>query len=113
VRDAAGPVYERHAELTLQRLGEHDVAQLVKAHRQAPFGPHADDLARVLYFLRARDTVGKYVIVAVSNGWRLAKVTGQRTEGSIELEPEVYPSVEEAEHAAFTSRLHEIGLLPA
>lgn len=113
MRDAAGPVYERHAALTLQHLAEYDVARLIEAHRHAPFGPHADHLARVLYFMRARETVGKYVIVAVPGGagWQLAKVTGVRSEGSIDIEPEVYGSVEEAEHAAFKARLREIGLL--
>lgn len=113
MRDAAGPVYERHTALTLQHLAENDVARLIEDHRHAPFGPHADDLARVLYFLRARETVGKHVIVAVTGGtgWQLAKVTGLRAEGSLAVESEVYQSVEDAEHAAFISRLREIGLL--
>jgi hypothetical protein len=70
-------------------------------------------VARVLSFLRAQETIGKYVIVAIpgEGGWRLAKVTGRREEGSIEPEPEVFHSVEDAEHAAFTARLREVGLL--
>ncbi len=113
LRDAAAPVYELFAQTTLRRLGRADLAWLIETHRQNPFGPHPDELARVLNVFRAADTEGKYVIVRLADeeGWRLAKVTGQRDEGAVAIEDVVYGSVDEAEHAAFVSRLRELGLL--
>lgn len=113
LRDAAAPVYEHFVQTTLRRLGAADLAWLIETHRQNPFGPHPDELARVLNVFRAVETEGKYVIVRLPDeeGWRLAKVTGRRDQGSIAIEDVVYSSVGEAEHAAFVSRLVESGLL--
>jgi hypothetical protein len=115
LRDAAASVYEHFMQTTLRRLGTTDLAGLMETHRQNPFGPHPDELARVLNVFRAAETEGKYVIVRLpdEDGWRLAKVTGRRAEGSVALEDGVYGSVDEAEHAAFVSRLRESGLLDA
>jgi hypothetical protein len=113
LRDAAAPVYERFMLTTLRRLGTADLARLVQTHRQNPFGPHPDELARVLNVFRAAETEGKYVIVRLrgEDGWRLAKVTGRRRDGSVSIEDVVYGSVEDAEHAVFVARLREAGLL--
>ena len=87
LRDAAAPVYERFMLTTLRRLGTADMARLVQTHRQNPFGPHPDELARVLNVFRAAETEGKYVIVRLrgEEGWRLAKVTGRRRDGSVAI----------------------------
>jgi hypothetical protein len=115
LRDAAAPVYEHFTQTTLRRLGTIDLARLIETHRQHPFGAHPDELARVLNVFRAAETEGKYVIVRLpgEEGWRLAKVTGRRDEGSVAIEDVVYGSVDEAEHAAFVSRLREAGLVDA
>ena len=115
LRDAAAPVYEHFMQTTLRRLGTIDLARLIETHRQNPFGMHPDELARVLNVFRAAETEGKYVIVRLpgEEGWRLAKVTGRRDEGSVAIEDVVYGSVDEAEHAAFVSRLREAGLVDA
>jgi hypothetical protein len=114
-RDAAAAVYEQYMQTTLSELRTADLGRLIETHRQNPFGPHPDELARVLNVFRAAETEGKYVIVRLPDeeGWRLAKVTGRRPEGSVAIEEVVYSSVEEAEHAAFVSRLRESGLLGA
>jgi hypothetical protein len=113
LRDAAGPVYEHCMQTTLRRLRAADLAGLIEIHRRNPFGPHPDELARVLNVFRAAETEGKYVIVRLPDetGWRLARVTGRRAEGSVAVEDVVYGSVEEAEHAVFVSRLRQSGLL--
>jgi hypothetical protein len=115
LRDAAAPVYEHFMQTTLRRLGTTDLARLIETHRKNPFGPHPDELARVLNVFRAAETEGKYVIVRLpdEDGWRLAKLTGRRDEGSVAIEDVVYGSVEEAEHAAFVSRLREARLVDA
>ena len=112
-RDAAAPVYEHFVQTSLRQLGTVDVAWLIETHQRNPFGPHPDELARVLNVFRAAETEGKYVVVRLPDeeGWRLAKVTGRRDEGSIAVEDVVYDSVGQAEHAAFVSRLRESGLL--
>jgi len=90
-----------------------DLERMVATHRRAPFGPHPDDLCRLLYFLRAHGTDGKYVIIALpgGQGWRLARVTGRRSDGSLTVEAEVYHSLADAEHAAFTARLRQLAWL--
>lgn len=111
-RDAAGPIYIYTAEAALSGLSDGDVQRLVDVHRRAPFGPHPDDLARVLNIFRAQATTGKYLIIALPGelGYRLAKVSGKREQGSIELEPDMYRSIEDAEHAVFVARMRESGL---
>ena len=108
-RDAAAAVYERYMQATLSGLSKADLARLIETHRQNPFGPHPDELARVLNVFRAADTQGKCVIVRLPDeeGWRLAKVTGRRAEGSVAVEEIVHGSVEEAEHAAFVLRARD------
>lgn len=109
LRDAAEPIYEHFALSNLNRLPEADIQRLIEVHRSAPFGPHPDDLARVLNVFRARETVGKFLIMAMpgDTGYRLAKITGERVKGSVALEPDIYPSIEDAEHAVFVARLRE------
>ena len=112
-RDAAAPVFEHFRLTMLGRLAEADLPRLIELHRRTPFGPHPDELARILNFFRASGTEGKQVIVRLprEDGWHLARVTGQRDEGSVAVEDTLYASVEEAEHAAFLARLREAGLL--
>jgi hypothetical protein len=113
VRDAAAPVYEHFMHATLRRLAQADIASLIATHRRNPLGPHPDELARVLNVFRAAETQGKHVIVRLpgEEGWRLAKVTGRRSEGSVAVEDGLYGSVEDAEHAVFLARLLAAGLL--
>jgi hypothetical protein len=111
-RDAAGPVYEHFASSTLGRLRACDVEELVATHRRSPFGPHPDELARVLNVFRAADTAGKLVIVRLpgEDGWRIGRITGRREEGSVDLDDGLHASVAEAEHAVFVARLREAGI---
>jgi hypothetical protein len=109
--DAAVPVYEHFAQTTLNRPHGPTIKQLIDIHRDAPFGPHPDALARVLNIFRSQETVGKYLIMALPGeaGYRLAKITGDREKGSVTLETNAYQTIGDAEHAVFVIRVHEFG----
>jgi hypothetical protein len=113
VRDAAQPIFEHFSRATLSRLAHSDIDALVATHAANPFGPHPDELARILNVFRAQGTRGKDVILSLPNeGWRVATITGRGEEGSVSVTQERYDSVEEAEHAIFLRRLRALGLAP-
>lgn len=61
--------------------------------------------------MRAQDTLGKYVIVVDDHRrslWHVAKMTGQREQGGVELTGQTYTSIEAAEHAIFLMRLDQL-----
>ena len=81
---------------------------LIAEHRQRPFGPHSDGLARLLSYFRAAETAGKYVIFGLDGnaGWVLGRITRPRAEGSVELDMStVYASCPAAEHAVLLARV--------
>jgi len=84
--------------------------ELIAEHRKAPFGPHSDDLYRVLTYLR-RQVFGeeRFILVLTKphEEWALAKVSGEKAETpNIRLVPdERYDTQEEAEHAVFLKRI--------
>lgn len=112
LRDAAGPIHTHTAVAAMTGLAGSDVRKLADVHRRAPFGPHPDDLARVLNIFRGEATLGKYLIMALpgESGYRLAKITGKREDGSVAMEPHLYRTIEDAEHAVFVARIRECGL---
>jgi branched-chain amino acid transport system permease protein len=114
VRDAAQPIFEHFSRAMLRRLAESDIDALVATHAANPFGPHPDELARVLNVFRAQGTRGKDVILSLpdEDGWRVATITGRGEEGSVHVTEERYDSIEEAEHAIFLRRLGASGLAP-
>jgi hypothetical protein len=114
VRDAAQPIFEHFSRAMLRRLAQSDIDALVATHAANPFGPHPDELARVLNVFRAQGTRGKDVILSLPDeeGWRVATITGLRAEGSVSVTEERYDSIGEAEHAIFLRRLRALGLAP-
>src|ERR1700727_309193 len=113
-RDAAQPIFEHFSRATLRRPAQSDIESLVATHAANPFGPHPDELARVLNVFRAQGTRGKDVILSLPDeeGWRGATITGRRQEGSVTVAEERYDSLGEAEHAIFLRRLRASGLVP-
>jgi hypothetical protein len=114
VRDAAQPIFEHFSRATLRRLARSDIDALVATHAANPFGPHPDELARVLNVFRAYGTRGKDVILSLPDeeGWRVATITGRGGEGSVSVTEERYDSIGDAEHAIFVRRLRASGLVP-
>ena len=66
VRDAAQPIFEHFSQATLPRLAQSDIDALIATHAANPFGPHPDELARVLNVFRAQGTRGKDVVSATT-----------------------------------------------
>jgi hypothetical protein len=102
------PAYERFDSRMRKRLLARPLEPLIAEHRQRPFGPHSDGLARLLSYFRGADTAGKYVIYGLDGnaGWVLGRITRSRAEGSVELDMStVYTSCEEAEHAVLLARI--------
>ena len=108
-RDA--PAYERFYGRWRERLLAHELDPLIDEHRRRPFGPHSDELARLLSYFRGAEVVGKYVIFGLDGnaGWVLARISRPREEGSLELDTAtVYACVEDAEHAVLLARVEAL-----
>lgn len=100
---------ERFGARLRDRLLAADLDRLLAEHRAAPFGPHGDDLARLLAYLRGAETDGKLVIYALARDrrWALARIGAVgRSEGSLAVDrSQTYESLDEAEHAALLARV--------
>ena len=62
VSDPTDAVYARADRRLRDQLGRMDLDALLEEHRQLPYGPHSDALARLLTYFRRAETSGKYVI---------------------------------------------------
>lgn len=103
------PSRERFGARLRGRLLAGDLDRLLAEHQAAPLGPHGDDLARLLAYVRGAETNGKLVIYALvrDRRWALARI-GEvgRSEGSLEVDAsQTYGSLAEAEHAALLARV--------
>jgi branched-chain amino acid transport system permease protein len=105
------PAYERFDARMRQRLLALPLEPLIAEHRQRPFGPHSDGLARLLSYFRGAEISGKYVIFGLDGnaGWVLGRIGRPRAEGSVELDMStVYTSCEDAEHAVLLARVQAL-----
>ena len=84
--------------------------ELVREHRERPFGPHSERLYKVLTYLRRRPPAGRRIVVMTEphKEWTLAKITGRRGDVPELIEDERYDSLAAAEHAVFWKRLDEL-----
>ncbi|WP_251329430.1 hypothetical protein [Haloplanus pelagicus] len=105
-RKIKNEAYERIArEDILPKLSE----ELIKEHREDPFGDHSTELHRILTFLRRQPVEGRLVIVATPPGqFTLGRLSGVRGDRPELLEEERYGSWEEAEHAVFLKRIEQL-----
>jgi len=98
-----------HKRIVRQNILPKISDELIKEHREDPFGDHSTELHRILTFLRRQPAEGRLVIVATPPGQftlgRLSGVHGDRPEL---LEKERYSSWEEAEHAVFLKRIEQL-----
>lgn len=87
---------------------------LVAEHRRSPHGPHSADLLFVLTVLRrfAASLERKLVIVEHPDGFGIARLTGRRGEGVVDVDPRRFPTRADAEHAVFLTRLDDLGVAP-
>jgi branched-chain amino acid transport system permease protein len=83
---------------------------LVNEHRDNVAGPHSDALARLLNFLRRAPAANKCVILMVKPfaEYRLAILSGKASVPPRLVEGEVYATADEAQHAVFLRRLHDL-----
>lgn len=80
--------------------------ELIAEHRKNPFGPHSDDLQRVVVFLGRRPAPGAEVIVMdrPPEEWAIARLPEERG-GPFELTDARFDTQREAQHAVFVRRL--------
>jgi hypothetical protein len=111
--DPAATIRQTHSDAIAQVLRRHSAADLIAEHADRPFGPHSNELARVLNFVRAAEVIGKHVIIADhhdSSLWHIATLTGRRHEGGVQFIGRSCPSIQAAEHAIFLLRLEALGI---
>lgn len=90
------------------RLLNLDIDALVEEHRKLPFGPHSDELARLLTYFRGAETAGKYVVYSESDeeGWVIGRIARRGELPRIDLDrATVYESSALAQHAVFEARV--------
>jgi hypothetical protein len=92
-------------------------AELVARHGARPFGPHDHDVLEVLHFLRRSPDpeLPSYFVLALGEPqrWSVGTRSPGRGEPLEAVDEVTYPTRAAAEHAVFTRRLADYGLLPA
>ena len=104
-------IYLRRFDKTVRdRLKASMTDDLIEAHRRNPAGPHPDALERVLNYFRRAAVVDKYAILAEEPfaAYRVVAMSGRRGVAPRMVDDQVYKSVEEAQHAVFLKRLHDL-----
>ena len=105
------PVYERFDRRLREQLRSLPLDSLIAEHRERPFGPHSDELGRLLSYFRGEEVAGKCVIFGLdgNTGWVLGRIARPREEGRLEIDTStVYPSVQDAEHAVLVARVQTL-----
>ena len=87
-----------------------DLGALLEEHRQLPYGPHGDDLGRLLTYFRKAGTEGKYVIYSRSDGegWQIGRLDASAGRPRIALDPELYASSALAQQAVLEARVESL-----
>jgi len=84
-----------------------DLDALLEEHRHLPYGPHSDELGRLLTYFRRADTAGKYVIYSRGDGegWQIGRLDTRADRPRIDLDPAVYASSAFAQQAVLEARV--------
>jgi len=87
-----------------------DLDALLDENRRLPYGPHSDELGRLLTYFRKADTSGKYVIYARSDvdGWQIGRLDARADRPGIELDPAIYTSSALAQQAVLEARVRSL-----
>jgi hypothetical protein len=81
--------------------------ELIAEHAARPLGPHSDDLARVLTYLRGVPVEGKEVLLTLEpdRRWRTARIRRADLARPLALEGPEQTSLPAALHAIFVARV--------
>ena len=79
---------------------------LAREFNRNPWGPHSDELQRILNVMRAAPVAGKHVILMSGpyRRWSVVRLTGVRGEAPERIEGLSFDNPEDAERAVFKLR---------
>jgi branched-chain amino acid transport system permease protein len=108
--DRAEIARARFQRAARERVRELVTDALIAEHAARPLGPHSDDLARVLTFLRGAPVEGKQVLMTIESdrAWQIGRITRADRARPLILEGDVYTSCDEALHAIFLDRVEAL-----
>ena len=104
-------IYIRRFDKTVRdRLKALVTDELIEAHRRNPAGPHSDALERLLNYFRRAAVEDKYAILTAKPfaAYRVVALSGRRGVAPRAVDDQVYTSIEQAQHAVFLKRLHDL-----
>lgn len=101
---------ERFFRIARERVRGLVTDELIAEHAARPLGPHSDDLARVLTYLRGADVEGKLVLLTVEpdRTWQIARISRADRARPLSLEGNPYTSWEQAFHDIFLERVEAL-----
>jgi hypothetical protein len=108
--DPTDAVYERADRRLRDQLGRMDLDALLEEHRSLPYGPHSDELARLLTYFRRAKTPGKHVIYSEDDaGWVIGRLNQHDDDPRIDLDNSaVYASSALAQQAVLEARVETL-----
>jgi hypothetical protein len=112
--DPADAAHDRADRSRRAQLCSGDLDALVEEHRSHPYGPHSDELARLLTYFRQADTAGKYVVYSGGDEdkWVIGRLTRRGEQPRIDLGTTAYASSALAQQAVLEARVEALRHAP-
>ena len=110
IRDKQVIYIRRFDKSVRDRLKSLVTDELIEAHRRNPAGPHPEALERLLNYFRRASVADKYAILTMRQfaAYRVIALSGRRGVAPRAVDDQVYKTLEEAQHAVFLKRLHDL-----
>jgi hypothetical protein len=108
--DRAELVRARFRSGVRRRVAALVTPELVAEHAARPLGPHSDDLARVLTYLRGADVEDKHVVLTIrpDRAFRIGRIRQADRSRPLALDDAEQPSLQAALHEIFVRRIAEL-----
>lgn len=112
IADKQAIAYRRFDKRLRDRLKALITPALIEEHRNAPLGPHSDDLARVLNYFRRGEMPDKYAILqdGPPHAWTYSvmALSGEPGKPPRVVDDKTYATRDEAYHAVFLLRVNDL-----
>lgn len=102
--------FRRFDKMQRDHLKKMICPEIIEEHRRRPLGQHSEALERVLYYFRRSPMDDKYALhfIEASNSYKIIAFSGKRGVSPRVVEDREYESIDDAYHAIFMRRIHDL-----
>jgi branched-chain amino acid transport system permease protein len=102
--------FRRFDKMQRDHLKKMICPEIIEEHRRKPLGQHSEALERVLYYFRRSPMEDKYALhhISASDRYKIIAFSGKRGVSPRVVEDREYESIDDAYHAIFMRRIHDL-----